>query len=280
MDSTENIQLAHGRVRICDEGPRDGPVILWVHGASYPLEVFSALTGPLIALGFRCIRFDLYGRGFSDWDGHPLSTETLADQAFEVLKHLKVGGQINLVSLSNADLIVNMIASRRPKQVASIIWIAPSGIDRRTINPLARLIMRMPGFTVFGAAFMKHYLIRRMKAHRSHLDPSSAPLSNKIYELSIQSLRENRQAAAAACSQLKHQPTPGEIEVCAVAVAGARIPVLLLSFGEENDSHQDDLKLFRQHIAPTEFHVERGSHMALLEIPKQIVPHLQQFLGA
>jgi len=277
--STTKIKLTHGEVRACAEGPSDGPTILWVHGASYPLEVFSGLTKELINDGFQCIRYDLYGRGFSDWDGSDLSATALADQALEVLQHFKIESKVHLISLSNADLLVNAIGCKIPKQIESITWIAPSGFDRRTMNPFARLLAKIPGFETVGTAFMRPYLIRRMKAHQAHLDPKIAPDSTAVYELSIRSLSENPKAVAAATNQLKNLPKRPDIEFAAIAVAGARIPVLSISFGEEKDTHDEDLDVFRNPIRPTEIQIEQGSHMAVLEDPYAVLEHLRQFLG-
>ena len=156
-------ETSFGRFRIVDEGPKDGPVILFIHGVSYPLEVFSLITQPMIEKGFRCVRFDLYGRGESLWKGEKLSADFLATQALEVISTLGITGPMTLVSLSNGDLVANVIATRIPDRITAIAWLAPSGLDRRTNNLLFRLISRIPGFDALVAPFMRLYFSSRMQ---------------------------------------------------------------------------------------------------------------------
>jgi pimeloyl-ACP methyl ester carboxylesterase len=275
---TDVLELAHGKARVCSEGPEDGRVVLWIHGASYPYEVLSHLVKPIVEHGYRCIRFDLYGRGFSEWDGTPLTAEILAEQVIEILDHFKIKSKIHLISFSNADLVANLVASRRPSQIETITWIAPSGTDRRTVNGFFRTLKRVPNMDVLLGSLMKPYFIRRMRAHQKELPSSQEDLSKPIYDLAIRSLSENPYCARAATSYLLNLPTKENIEIGAVAVAAAHIPVMMIFFGAEKDAHDEDLTIFRHHIRATEVRIEGGTHMAVLEIPEKIVPHMLQFM--
>ena len=73
MSESQRIQLSHGEVRVVVSGPEDGRPLLMIHGLSYPLEVWGAVTDDLADAGYRVVRFDLYGRGRSGWDGRGCS---------------------------------------------------------------------------------------------------------------------------------------------------------------------------------------------------------------
>jgi len=277
VTATTTIQLKHGKVRVCSEGPENGPVVLWIHGATYPLEVFSLLTPAFIEQGYRCIRYDLYGRANSQWDSCPLTTGVLAEQALEVLEYFEIESKVHVITLSNSDLIANVFARRYPSKVETVSWIAPSGTDRRTMNAFFRTANLIPGMDSFMSLFMKPYLIQRMGSHRKHLAPEPAKLAGPIYDIAVKSLKENPQATKAATNYFLNLPTKEAVEVDLVGLDAAHIPVMMILFGEEKDANENDLNLFRHHIRPTEVYVEGADHMGLLEKPEAILPHLLQF---
>ncbi len=47
-------------------GPADGPLVVLVHGFSVPFYVWDPTVAGLTAAGFQVLRYDLYGRGYSD----------------------------------------------------------------------------------------------------------------------------------------------------------------------------------------------------------------------
>ena len=272
-------ETSFGRFRIVDEGPKDGPVILFIHGVSYPLEVFSLIVQPMIENGFRCVRFDLYGRGESSWKGEELSADFLASQALEVMHTLGITGSVTLVSLSNGDLVANVIATRIPERITAMGWLAPSGLDRRTNNLLFRLASRIPGFDALVAPFMRLYFSSRMRRHSQALQSRSSTEAVKIYQHSIDCMNARKTVARAATNQLLHQQNPMAVEVSSVGVAAAHIPVLMITFGSETDTVDPDLNILRQHIRATEVTIDGLSHMGLLEDPARIIPHLLQFFS-
>ena len=54
------------RVHYVDEGPRDGPVMLLLHGMPTWAYLYSDMIPPLVAAGYRCIAPDHVGFGRSD----------------------------------------------------------------------------------------------------------------------------------------------------------------------------------------------------------------------
>ncbi|MGI9323896.1 MAG: alpha/beta fold hydrolase [Pseudomonadales bacterium] len=54
------------RMHYLDEGPRDGPVMLLLHGMPTWSYLYREMIGPLVAAGYRCIAPDHFGFGKSD----------------------------------------------------------------------------------------------------------------------------------------------------------------------------------------------------------------------
>ncbi|MBL3562611.1 alpha/beta fold hydrolase, partial [Rhodovulum sulfidophilum] len=58
--------LPRGRTHLVWEGPAEGPVLVLLHGLTIGSHMLDRLAGGLAARGYRVLRYDLYGRGFSD----------------------------------------------------------------------------------------------------------------------------------------------------------------------------------------------------------------------
>ena len=59
-------QLSNGKVRYEFAGPESGDVVVLIHGLIGHMHVFDYQFKFLIEQGYRVLRFDLYGRGFSE----------------------------------------------------------------------------------------------------------------------------------------------------------------------------------------------------------------------
>jgi len=63
------VALSDGVTRYQWEGPSEGPVVVLVHGATIPMWVWKNLAADLAEGGFRVLRYDKFGRGYSDCGG-------------------------------------------------------------------------------------------------------------------------------------------------------------------------------------------------------------------
>ena len=71
------------------DGPRDGELCVWVHGLGDFCKHSDLLAAALIAGGYRVLRFDFFGRGWSD---SPAGAAYAAIAlAVPVLPHLQLG---------------------------------------------------------------------------------------------------------------------------------------------------------------------------------------------
>ncbi len=60
------IQLSQGMVHYELGGEPNRPLVVLVHGFSTPSYIWEPTFQALIQAGFQVLRFDLYGRGYSD----------------------------------------------------------------------------------------------------------------------------------------------------------------------------------------------------------------------
>ena len=275
MHESDNVQqalkLSLGQTRVVLSGPSHGPPILLVHGMTYPLEVWNHCTDSLASKGHRVLRFDLYGRGQARWNGSPLTSSVLANQAVDVLDAIGWHQPVPWVSLSNSDLVLLAAGQQHPHRCSQLLWIAPSGFDRRLMNPRVRWASRVPGIQLWMQHRLRQRCIRRMQDHRTHLDSKSIEYSGPIYDQCIEWTRSNPDFAKAVASQIRHLPTDDLVHQQLSELSSTQIPVNALLFGQEQDSTDQGVAPFLNALTSAEITtLEQGSHMGLLEDPAAV----------
>jgi pimeloyl-ACP methyl ester carboxylesterase len=144
------IQLSNGYTHYRLEGPAQGPPVVLVHGFSTPLYNWDHTVPALTRAGFRVLRYDLYGRGFSDRPRVNYDKDLFDRQLLELLKALKVNTPVNLVGLSMGGAVVTIFAARHPRQVGKLALVAPAGFP---VNiPFTGKLVRLP---VLGGYLMR-----------------------------------------------------------------------------------------------------------------------------
>lgn len=118
------------------EGPTSAPLVVLVHGFSYPSSLWIDTALALQAAGFRTLRYDLYGRGWSDRPGGPYDLPRFRRQLDELLALLAPGLPVQLVGLSMGGLIAADYAQAHPQRIDRLILMAPfnTAVD---VGPLA-----------------------------------------------------------------------------------------------------------------------------------------------
>ncbi len=84
------IRLSNGftHYELC--GPDSGEAVVLVHGFSVPYFIFDPTFDFLVDSGFRVLRYDLFGRGFSDRPHVKYNMDLFVDQLRELLDSLNL----------------------------------------------------------------------------------------------------------------------------------------------------------------------------------------------
>jgi len=136
------IKLSDGYVHYELSGPDDGPVAVLIHGISTPYFVWDDTRPSLIKAGFKVLRYDLYGRGFSDRPDVTYNEELFDRQLLELLSALKISKPVDLVGASMGGAIAVIFAARHQENVRKLVLIAPAGYPVKV--PVAGRIGRLP----------------------------------------------------------------------------------------------------------------------------------------
>ena len=124
------IQLSDGFTHYELDGPETGELTVLVHGFSTPMFVWDPNFEYLINEGFRVLRYDLYGRGYSDRPVLKYTMNLFVRQLIELVEKLELAGEkFNLVGLSMGGGICVVFADKYPKLVKKVSLIDPIGFS-------------------------------------------------------------------------------------------------------------------------------------------------------
>lgn len=131
--------LAEGATVFLDAGPRDGPVIVILHGATLGSMAYRAYVAPFTAAGYRVVLYDQLGRGFSDRPDGRLKLDDLRRQLHSLLDHLEIE-RAHIYGVSMGAAVAARFAAAHPERVEAVSLQVPliAGADAPMLR-LARL---------------------------------------------------------------------------------------------------------------------------------------------
>jgi pimeloyl-ACP methyl ester carboxylesterase len=120
------VRLSDGVVHYELSGPDSSDVVVLVHGFSVPMYIWDSTAARLVAAGYRVLRFDTYGRGWSDRPDVPYDTALYTRQIDQLLDSLRLTQPVNLVGLSMGGPVVASYALAHPGRVRSVTLMDPA----------------------------------------------------------------------------------------------------------------------------------------------------------
>lgn len=124
-------------------GPGEGRAVILVHGFSAASFIWDPTWAALSSAGLRVLRYDLFGRGYSDRPPVPNNLALFVQQLRELLDSLSIA-EVDLVGLSMGGPIAAGFATRYPRRVRRVALIDPVGPDPVPLRPIYRLAL-LPG---------------------------------------------------------------------------------------------------------------------------------------
>lgn len=138
------IKLTDGTTHYELSGPENGKPIVLVHGFSVPYFIFDPTFDFLTKAGFRVLRYDLIGRGYSDRPKTAYKIDLFVRQLRDLLEALNLP-QVNLLGLSMGGPITASFIDQNPQVVDKFILIDPAGAKRVTLSLLLEAV-KLPIF--------------------------------------------------------------------------------------------------------------------------------------
>jgi pimeloyl-ACP methyl ester carboxylesterase len=266
------VKLPLGVVHYELAGPDNAPTVVLVHGFSVPYYIWDPTFEALTQAGFRVLRYDLYGRGFSDRPEKNYNLDLFVTQLEELLPALNIQDPVDLVGLSMGGPIVASFANHHPDQVRSLILIDPevAPVSTQRIFPL--------NIPLVGEYLMMVY-VAPVELPKTQSDdfyrPDRFPDWEAMYRVQLQYKGFRR----AILSTIRLQPGMDSLAEFG-AVGQQNLPALLIWGREDKTVSSADMQQLVKLIPGIEYHIiEEAGHIPQYERPEVVNPLLVEFLN-
>ncbi len=267
------VELSEGVTHYEMSGPLDGKPVILIHGATIPSWDWDFQVDALTDVGLKVIRYDHFGRGWSDRPEATYDTEFYVRQLNDLVDAMEIDGRVSLVGHSLGGAIAARYASVHPHKVERIGLVAPvvNSVANRTPFEIARI-------PLIGAFSMRtitlDVLSSRAASFFERIGPAGRVYDERYreqmryegFERSLHSLFKNNMVD-------DHREAYGDI-------ARAEIPVIVVWGTGDEDIPRDHIEHLRVTIPRADVRLLDGvGHTPTLEAPDQLNPILSKFLG-
>ncbi len=268
------VKLSDGYTHYEIAGPDQAETIVLVHGFSVPYYVWDPTFPALVQAGFRVLRYDLFGRGYSDRPATRYDYDLYDRQLQELLTALNIIPPVHLIGLSMGGAIVVTFTARHPAQVAKLCLIDPAGLP--TALPSGARWLKIPILAEFMLDVWGENLLASTLKDDFHKVERFTDYQNayRMYRAQMQ----YRGFRHALVSTLRSDVLTGATEAYA-AVGTQERPVMLI-WGQEDATIPFETHRKVQAIIPqVEFYpIEDAGHIPHYERPEIVNSLLIQFL--
>ncbi len=129
LSNKTSVRLSDGITHCEWLGPEEGRKVVLIHGFSSPMFIWDKNAHVLAAAGFRVLRYDEYGRGYSDRPRVRYTADLFVRQLIELLDAFGVHEPVDLVGLSMGGAIAVHVADRHPDRVRKLVLLAPAAFN-------------------------------------------------------------------------------------------------------------------------------------------------------
>ncbi|MDH7486523.1 MAG: alpha/beta hydrolase [Anaerolineae bacterium] len=267
------VLLPQGYVHYELAGPETGQPVVLVHGFSAPSYTWDLTFQALAAAGYRVLRYDLFGRGYSDRPETTYDRGLFVQQLHDLLAALAIRLPVDLIGHSMGGAIAADFAAEHPEMVRKVVLISPALTPYTSpVNVFLSKILKTP---VLGELFMRTVFVPSLpKAQlRDLYRPERFPDWVERYRLQMQ-YKGFRRALLSTARHYIHEDKRYVYQ----RLAGEGKPVLLIWGMEDQTNPLAHSQVLRDLLAPQFLLVEEAGHLPHVERPDVVNPRLVDFL--
>lgn len=268
--SGEFIALRDGVTHYELGGPAGGRVVVLVHGFSVPSYIWDSTFNALTASGLRVLRYDVFGRGWSDRPDAAYDGPFFDEQLNGLLDSLRITGPIDLMGLSFGGFVTAHYVSTHPGRVNSLTLIDPVASGRAIPSMLTMPVLgewiwqttQVPGMADGQASDFLH--------------PDQFPGWADKYRVQMQYKGFGRALLRSAITSSRTN-----FDSLYAKVGAAHIPTLLIWGQQDQTVPIAKSPVIRNGIPGIEwFPVDSAGHLPPMEQSPLVHPRILQFLNA
>ena len=265
------IRLDDGVTHYEVAGPDTGRVVLLAAAFSVPAYIWDPLYQQLADAGFRVIRFDYYGRGWSERIDAEYDHDLFVRQMAGLLDSLGVRTPVAVAGLSYGAAMVTSFADRHPERVRALVYVDPVFNNRRPLPPRERSRLAWNVYMVMqgGSGAMAESQLEDFLQPELHPDWVERYRVQQQFEGTREAWRRTRAAIAEAPDQMEQLRHVGEDPR----------PVLIVWGRQDPGVSREDIEaamgaLPRAALVP----IDSAAHLPHIEQPKVVGPAVLRFL--
>ena len=266
------INLSDGCTHYELGGPEAGQMVVLVHGFTIPYAIWHPTYQALISSGYRVLRYDLFGRGYSDRPHLKYDLNFFVKQLADLLDALAIR-QAVLIGLSMGGAIASAFTVQHPTLIRKLVLIDPIGVQPMPLGLFYRGAL-LPGLgeLVLGLASPEK-LVKGIAA--DFFDPALVEEFQDRYREQMQFRGFKR----AILSTLRCKTLNGFPEIYA-RLGKLGLPILLLWGRNDRTLPLAQSDSILRLVPGIEFHVvEDCGHIPHYERPEIVNPIISQFIG-
>ncbi|RFZ85483.1 alpha/beta hydrolase [Mucilaginibacter terrenus] len=128
-------ELSQGITHYELDGPDSGKVVVLLHGFSVPYYIWNGTYEYLTEHGYRVLRYDMYGRGYSDRPAVTYNQELYFNQLKELISKLQLKTPFSIAGISFGGKLAIDFTNANPEIVDKVILIDPAYADLKPSAP-------------------------------------------------------------------------------------------------------------------------------------------------
>ncbi len=132
ISSGEFVKLSAGYTYYEYKSKDADTLLVMVHGFSVPAYIWDSTYHAALSKGYGVLRYDVYGRGYSDNPDVVYDVALYSSQLKELLDALAITKKINLLGLSYGGRTISAFAFQYPERIQNLIYVDPSGFETNT----------------------------------------------------------------------------------------------------------------------------------------------------
>jgi pimeloyl-ACP methyl ester carboxylesterase len=267
------VRLTDGVTHYETAGPDTGRAVVLAAGFSVPAYIWDSLFFRLADSGLRVVRYDYFGRGWSDRPQASYDQAFFVRQLDELLDSLHLAQPIDLAGLSFGGAIVTSYATAHPERVHSLLYFDPAFNARRQLRPEERSRLAWSTYMIFrgGTDKMATGQLDDFLHPELHPDWVSRYRVQQQFKGTRESLRRSRAAI---------EIDPDQTGQLRQLNAGA-LPILLVWGRQDSAIPFSGSTAVRQAMPRAVFvPVDSAGHLPHLEQPDTVIGAVMRFLRA
>jgi pimeloyl-ACP methyl ester carboxylesterase len=265
------VRLSDGLTHYRIDGPDSGRVVVLAHGFSVPFYIWDSTAAHLSSAGYRVIRYDTYGRGWSDRPDLTYDAALYERQLRELLDSLHIMGKADFGGVSFGGYVTGVYAGRHPDRVRSLILVDPvAGKTPSTLHPI--------DFPVIGPYLFQTTAVPTMAEGQAtdFIDPSRFPDWADRYRTQMRFKGFGRALRSTQIARLGL-----DTDTLYRRVAAGNFPVLLIWGVKDETVPFERNEGVRKAIPHAQFApIENAGHLPILEQAARTDSIILAFLGA